>query len=345
LKGIPVSTAESTASAPQKSLLTRLGIDRFSALYLAGAFIVIFGIWKPNTFLSVASFKLILGENVAIGMLALAFLVPLATNSFDLSIGAMTSLSLVTVTWLSDDFHRSFNMPAGLAALIAVLVCMLFGVFSGFVVVKLRVNSFIATLGLGQIVSAVVLKISDNRQITGAYSKSYMRFGNYEVFGIPILFVYLMIVAAILWFILEHTPVGRYLFATGGNIEAARLAGVRTDRMVWGSLIASATIAGLTGVILSVKIGFFSTATGPGYLFPAIAAVFFGASQLSRRPNVIGTLIALYALALGIKGLQLVVGTGSFWVEPLFQGSTLIIAVSLASQQAVARIRKKKKAA
>jgi ribose transport system permease protein len=278
-------------------------------------------------------------------MLALAFLVPLATNSFDLSIGAMTSLSLVTVTWLSDDFHRSFNMPAGLAALIAVLVCMLFGVFSGFVVVKLRVNSFIATLGLGQIVSAVVLKISDNRQITGAYSKSYMRFGNYEVFGIPILFVYLMIVAAILWFILEHTPVGRYLFATGGNIEAARLAGVRTDRMVWGSLIASATIAGLTGVILSVKIGFFSTATGPGYLFPAIAAVFFGASQLSRRPNVIGTLIALYALALGIKGLQLVVGTGSFWVEPLFQGSTLIIAVSLASQQAVARIRKKKKAA
>lgn len=340
-----MSTAESTASAPQKSLLTRLGIDRFSAIYLAGAFIVIFGIWKPDTFLSVASFKLILGENVAIGMLALAFLVPLATNSFDLSIGAMTSLSLVTVTWLSDDFHRSFNMPAGVAALIAVLVCMLFGVFSGFVVVKLRVNSFIATLGLGQIVSAVVLKISDNRQITGAYSKSYMRFGNYEVFGIPVLFVYLMIVAAILWFILEHTPVGRYLFATGGNIEAARLAGVRTDRMVWGSLIASATIAGLTGVILSVKIGFFSTATGPGYLFPAIAAVFFGASQLSRRPNVIGTLIALYALALGIKGLQLVVGTGSFWVEPLFQGSTLIIAVSLASQQAVARIRKKKKVA
>jgi ribose transport system permease protein len=72
---------------------------------------------------------------------------------------------------------------------------------------------------------------------------------------------------------------------------------------------------------------------------------FFGASQLSRRPNVWGTLLALYALALGIKGLQLVVGSGSFWVEPLFQGTTLIIAVSLASQQAVARIKKKKKTA
>jgi len=340
-----VSTAELTVGAPQKSLLTRLGIDRFSAIYLAAGFLIIFGLWKPDTFLSMASFKLILGENVAIGLLALAFLVPLATNSFDLSIGAMTSLSLVVVTWLSDDFHRSFNLPAGVAALAGVLVCMLFGVLSGFIVVKLRVNSFIATLGLGQIVSAVVLKISDNRQITGVYSKSYMKFGSYQLFGIPILFVYLVIVAAILWFILEHTPVGRYLFATGGNIEAARLAGVRTDRMVWGSLIASATIAGITGVVLSLKIGFFSTATGPGYLFPAIAAVFFGASQFSRRPNVVGTLIALYALAMGIKGLQLVVGTGTFWIEPLFQGTTLIIAVSLASQQAVARIRKKKSVA
>ena len=340
-----MSTAELTVGAPQKSLLTRLGIDRFSAIYLAAGFLIIFGLWKPDTFLSMASFKLILGENVAIGLLALAFLVPLATNSFDLSIGAMTSLSLVVVTWLSDDFHRSFNLPAGVAALAGVLVCMLFGVLSGFIVVKLRVNSFIATLGLGQIVSAVVLKISDNRQITGVYSKSYMKFGSYQLFGIPILFVYLVIVAAILWFILEHTPVGRYLFATGGNIEAARLAGVRTDRMVWGSLIASATIAGITGVVLSLKIGFFSTATGPGYLFPAIAAVFFGASQFSRRPNVVGTLIALYALAMGIKGLQLVVGTGTFWIEPLFQGTTLIIAVSLASQQAVARIRKKKSVA
>ena len=135
-----MSTTEITASAPQKSMLTRLGIDRLSALYLAGAFIVIFGIWKPNTFLSVASAKLILSENVAIGLLALAFLVPLATNYFDLSIGAMTSLSLCITTWLSDDFHRSFNMPACLAALCGVLACTLFGVLSGFIVVKLKVN-------------------------------------------------------------------------------------------------------------------------------------------------------------------------------------------------------------
>jgi ribose transport system permease protein len=233
-------------------------------------------------------------------------------------------------------------MPGVVTALIAIGVCALVGFFSGFVVVKLKVNSFIATLGVSQLITAIVLKTSDNRQITGAYSDTYMQWGRREVFGLPILFVYFMIIALIAWFVLEHTPVGRYLFATGGNVEAARLAGVRTDRMIWGSLVASATIAGIAGVMLSAKIGFFSSSTGPGYLFPAIAAVFFGASQLSRRPNVWGTVLALYALAFGIKGLQLVVGTGSFWVEPLFQGTTLIIAVALASQQGIARIRKRK---
>ncbi len=334
--------------APKAALLTRLGLDRFSAIYLWVGFMIVFGLWKSDTFLSSATFKLTLGENVPIGLLALAFLIPLATNSFDLSIGAMCSLSLVVSTWLQNEARtgavtpRDFNMPGVVTALIAIGVCALVGFFSGFVVVKLKVNSFIATLGVSQLITAIVLKTSDNRQITGAYSDTYMQWGRREVFGLPILFVYFMIIALIAWFVLEHTPVGRYLFATGGNVEAARLAGVRTDRMIWGSLVASATIAGIAGVMLSAKIGFFSSSTGPGYLFPAIAAVFFGASQLSRRPNVWGTVLALYALAFGIKGLQLVVGTGSFWVEPLFQGTTLIIAVALASQQGIARIRKRK---
>lgn len=339
-----------TKVAPKAAMLTRLGLDRFSAIYLFVGFMIVFGIWKTDTFLSAATFKLTLGENVPIGLLALAFLIPLATNSFDLSVGAMCSLSLAIATFLQREATagvpngRSFVMPGVLSALIAVAVCALVGFLSGFVVVKLRVNSFIATLGVSQIITAVVLKISDNRQITDAYSKTYLQWGRREVFGLPILFIYFIIIAAIIWFVLEHTPVGRYLFATGGNVEAARLAGVRTDRMIWGSLVASATIAGISGVMLSAKIGFFSAATGPGFLFPAIAAVFFGASQLSRRPNVWGTVLALYALSFGIKGLQLVVGAGSFWVDPLFQGTTLIIAVALASQQGVARIRKKRAA-
>ena len=83
------------------------------------------------------------------------------------------------------------------------------------------------------------------------------------------------------------------MFATGGNTEAARLAGVATDRLVWQSLVASGVIAGFAGVVYSWKVGTYGPNIGPGYLFPAIAAVFFGASQIKGRPNVWGAMIAL----------------------------------------------------
>ena len=93
-----MSTNETAVmQAPKKSLLTRLGLDRFSALYLWAAFMIIFGIWKTDTFLSWQSAKLIMGENVSVGILALAFLVPFCASTFDLSIGAVMSLSVATM--------------------------------------------------------------------------------------------------------------------------------------------------------------------------------------------------------------------------------------------------------
>ena len=111
------------------------------------------------------------------------------------------------------------------------------------------------------------------------------------LFNLPMYFFYMLVIAAVLWVVLEHTPLGRYMFATGGGREAARLAGVKTDRLVWGSLVASATIAGFAGFVFAWKTNTFQNSAGPGFLFPAVAAVFFGASQLKGRANVWGTLI------------------------------------------------------
>jgi ribose transport system permease protein len=207
-------------------------------------------------------------------------------------------------------------------------------------VVKLKVHSFVATLGVSQLITGLVILVSDNRQMTGAFSDSYKEFARGELLGIPILVVYLLVLAAVVWFVLEQTPLGRRLYATGGNAEAARLAGVRTDRLMWGSLVTSALLAGLAGVLFSMKVGTFSSSIGPGYLFPAVAAVFFGASQFSGRPNVWGTVVAYYSLAFGIKGLQLVAGPGTVWIGPVFEGAALVLAVALASQQGVLRARR-----
>ena len=316
--------------------MKRFRVDKYSALYLWAAFMVWFGITKSDTFLTSASVRLVLEGNVNYGVLALAFLVPLATGTFDLSIGAMMSMALVITTSLAK--HHTVPPVAGI--FIALGACALTGALSGLFVVKFRVNSFIATLGMSQVITAFVLHTS-NQSISNVFKKSYLDLGQRHIFGQQLAVYYLFILAVVLWFVLEHTPIGRYMFATGGNPEAARLAGVRTDRLVWGSLVVSALIAGFSGIIFSMRVGNFSQSIGPGYLFPAIAAVFFGASQLKGRANVWGTLIALYSLAWGIKGLQLTFAKNTIWIEPLFQGVSLLAAVALASWQGVVKVRKR----
>jgi ribose transport system permease protein len=317
-------------------VIKRLRFDRYSALYLWALFMIWFGITKHATFLSHTTFKLVLQENVIIGVLALAFLVPLSTGTFDLSIGATTSMALVITAY----FGKHHTMPVILAMFVALGACAIAGAISGFFVVKLKVNSFIATLGMSQVISAFILHTSP-QSISSPFKDSYMNIGAKELFGIQRYVYYFFIIAFVIWYVFEHTPLGRYMFATGGNPEAARLAGVRTDGIVWGSLIMSGLLGGFAGIIYSWKVGNYSDSVGPGYLFPAIAAVFFGASQLKGRPNVWGTFIALYALAFGIKGLQLTF-VNSKWIEPLFQGVSLLAAVSLASRSGVLRVRRRK---
>jgi ribose transport system permease protein len=320
-----------------RSTVSNLGPRRISAVYLWLLFFVIFSAINPQTFPTSATFRLVFSEGAVTCMLALAFLVPLAANTYDLSIGAVMSLSLSLCIW----FNLHTGLPAGAGAALAVLACTLVGAVSGFVVVRLRVNSFIATLGMSQVLLAAALFISSNRQLIASFPDGYSNLGLDQIAGVPLVLVYLVVLAIVLWFVLEHTPVGRYLFATGGNEQAARLTGVRTDGVIWGSLIASGAIAGLAGVVLSMRSGIFTSSIGPGYLFPAVAAVFLGASQFQQRPNVWGTLIAYFALAFGIQGLALSSSSGAVWSQPLFEGVALIIAVAFASRPVVAKLRER----
>ncbi len=313
-------------------------LRRASAVVLALLFLVIFGIIEPSTFLSMPTLRLVLSQQVVIGMLAIGALIPLVGGSFDLSIGGMLSLSLVIVTWMS--VHTNLNM--GLVSVIAVAACLVAGFVNGFAVVRLHVNSFIATLAMSEILSAISLLISQNSEFTGRYSTTFQSFGQRQVFGIQIDVLYLLILAVLAWYALEHTPIGRYLYATGGNEEAARLAGVRTKRLTWGALVVSAGISGFAGVILATNVGIYSNSYGPPLLFPVFAAVFFGATQIKERPNVWGTLIALYALAFGVQGIQLGSAGQSYWVTPLFNGVALLIAVAFASRQGALRLRQRR---
>lgn len=339
----PADTQPADAPAkPARNWTTKVGLDRFSALYLWALFMIVFS-FTSEQFLTWTSIRLVITEKVIVGVLALAFLVPLAANTFDLSIGHMMGFSLVITSVIARD-HT--GIPQWFAAVIALAACALAGFVSGYIVVKLKVNSFIATLGMSQVLAALTLLLSGNRQISDVFEDSYRDIGRKAFFDLPLYFYYFVVLAIVVWFVLEHTATGRYLFATGGNYEAARLAGVKTDRYVWGSLVVSALIGGFAGLIQSWKTGLFGNDVGPGFLFPAIAAVFFGASQLRNRPNVWGSVIAVLTLAFGVKGLQLTFTGGSKpWIEPLFEGVSLLIAVAFASRQGIIKVPKRKVAA
>jgi ribose transport system permease protein len=305
------------------------GLRRFSAVYLWAVFLIVFGALQFHLFFTVSTFQVVFSQSAVTAVLALAFLVPLTCDTYDLSIGEMMSLTIVVINWLT--LHTS--LPIGVIALLVVLACSVIGAISGFIVVKLRVNSLIATLGMSEVLSSVQLYISQNHQVAGSFSSVFVQIGNGKVLGIPYLDLYMIVIALLLWFVLEQTPLGRRMFAVGGNREAARLAGISADRIIWGSLIGSAAIASVAGVMYTAQVGAYTSDIGQGYLFPALAAVFFGASQLSQRPNVWGTLIAYFALAFGIEGLTLQFGAGTFWVSPLFQGVAVIGAVAIASSR------------
>jgi ribose transport system permease protein len=316
-----------TARSSRKPLTVTLG--SYSAAILWAVFIIIFSIASPHVFLTATTFRLTFSQGAVTALLGLAFLIPLSAGVFDLSIGAMMALSLVIMNWFGL-YHR--DVPLAAVAVGAIIACCAVGFLSGIAVVRFKVNSLIATLAMSELLAAAELKVSNNTNIASAFSAGFENLGNNNLFGVPLVVLYVLGIAIIIWFVLEHTPVGRYLFAVGGNPEAARLSGLPVDKLTYGSLIASGGVAGIAGVIYAMQVGIYTSDAGSNLLFPALAAVFFGASQFSRRPNVWGTLVAYSSLAFGVAGLEIVFGPGTFWIQPLFQGAALLVAVALASR-------------
>jgi ribose transport system permease protein len=301
------------------------GFDRFSGLYIWALFIVVFSIWKPSLFPTAATVHSVAADQAITALIGLALLIPLAAGVYDLSVGATANLAGIVAVQLQTG---SQHLPWVPAMVIGIVAAVLVGAVNGFIVVRLRVNSFIATLGMATVIGAVQTIVSGNSLPALPTSTSWANLTQLNVAGFQVVVVYLLVIAVILWWVLEWTPVGRHLYAVGDNNEAARLSGIRSDRWVWRSLIASALVSGVAGVLYSSLSGP-SLTFGSALLLPGFAAVFLGSTQLKPgKFNVWGTLIAVYALATGIQGLQFV--TNAQWLSGMFDGVALIVAVSFA---------------
>jgi ribose transport system permease protein len=310
-----------------------LGLDRFSGLWVLAVLILVYCLWEPNTFRTAVNFRITASGQSITGILTLGLIVSLICGVFDLSVAANMNLALTLVAWLQSTAH----LNVVLAVFLTILSGAVIGVLNALIVTRLHVDAVIGTLGMSSILAAMAFWLSNGNDIVSGMSKSFIKLGQDAPLTIPITVYILIAVAAVVWYLLEHTPTGRYFYALGFNTEACRLAGVRVVRLQWKGLIISGCIAALAGVVLTMQQGAASFGAGNAFLLPAFATAFLGSTQIRPgRFNVLGTLIALYLLAIGVNGLQLRFSNLP-WIGDLFEGVALIVAVALARNASIWR--------
>ena len=166
---------------------------------------------------------------------------------------------------------------------LTLIVGALIGAASGALVVFARIDSFIATLAMSSVLLAANGWLSDNQQILNL-PLGFQELGTGMLVGVTYPVWIMLGLAIVIWYVLERTPVGRRIYAVGGNTDAARLAGVSTGRVVIGCLAAVAVMAAIAGILTSSRSGVGDPTTGPSFLLPAFAAAFLGSTQFKPGP-------------------------------------------------------------
>jgi ribose transport system permease protein len=290
---------------------------------------LVFAILLPNTFAGMQTVRAILGNNTTVALLAMAEMLVISGGNYDLSIaysiGLMHIIAMSLIVWV--------GVPWPLVVLVTIIAGGLVGWVNGALVEYARIDSFIATLGVGTMLYGLGTFITNGSQVVGVVPVAFAEINDGRLFGIPYPTFVVALIAIAAWISLEHLPLGRHLYAVGANRRAAELTGVNSRRLVMGSFVASGLIVGLAGAILAARLQVAQSSVGPEFLLPSFVGSLLGATTVRPgRVNAAGTIIAVLVLAVGIAGLQQL--GNSFFVEPIFQGAALIISVGLAGYAA-----------
>ncbi len=297
--------------------------------------VVVFFCVYPSTsaeFFSRANLVTMLGSQTVVAIIALAALIPLASGYIDLSVAAIAGMASCTFATTLTRAH----FPLVLAILAGLLIGAVLGALNGILIAHYHLSSIIVTLGSQIALGGIMEWYTKNNTIGAGMSQGIINFGSDNWLGIPRLTWILLPVALGVWFLLEQTPFGRYIQAISSNRRSAKLVGINVERTLFLAFTAAGVVAGIAGVLLSIRQGGADSSTGPSFLFPALTGVFLSATVIHPgRPNTVGTMVGLFFLAVIITGLEFLGATN--WAPNLLTGLLLVIAAVLAT--ALARER------
>ena len=289
--------------------------------------ILAFSLLKGDTFLTAFTFQSMVNSRSINAMVALAVMIPLASNNFDLSVASTLGISQV----LANGLQTQQGLPWEATFMLCLLLGAGVGLINGILVTRARINSFIATLGVGTLLLGLNQWYTGGMQVVGLLPPDFVAWsGRIPYTGIPAPIGYVLIIALVLWVVFDYLPLGRYLYIIGDSPRAAELTGISTTTYVTFAFVASGTIAAFAGVILQAQLQVGQSTVGQELLLPAFTGALLGAIAIRPgRPNVWGTVLAVAVLAVAVAGLTQL--GAPFFVENLFNGGMLVLAVGLAS--------------
>jgi ribose transport system permease protein len=300
-------------------------ISKFGTVLAMIIMLVVFGILAPDSFLTGENLINILDQSALTAIIASGLTLVLVVGEFDLSVGYLASLGGILATGLI----VKQKLPMLIAILLTLIAAALIGIFNGILVTKARVNAVVATLGVGTVLIGLSFGYTQGSPIISV-PDSFLNLAAGDTFGVHNPIVAMVIVLVILWLLLNRTSLGQRIQAVGGNPEAARLAGIRTDRIKIAAFVIASVCAAITGIMLASTLGSGTASAADGYLMDSFAAVFLGSATFRDGEfHIVGTLIGVLVVNVGFNGLSQV-GTPTFW-QYIFKGGILIFAVALST--------------
>lgn len=320
-------TTTTTVTVPKPvSPARRIAMDLLSRYALVVLWIIMLLVLLalvPGDVSPVNAMRTVFSQITPVVFLALGVVITMSVGEFDLSFAGIFSIAAVAVPSLAV-LH---GWPVWLAVIGALVLALVFGAINAALVVGLGINSVVVTLGTWSVAGGLAFFLSGETTVSGL-DPALAAISTGRFLGLPHLFWYGLILVAIVAYIMGATPIGRHMAFVGSNRAVAALAGIAVSRVRIGAYLASALLAGLAGVVISIGNGGFNPASAASFLLPTFAAVFLGTvAVVPGRFNPIGMLIAAYFLITGVFGLQLLGLTG--WVTEVFYGAALIIAVTV----------------
>jgi ribose transport system permease protein len=301
-------------------------LARYGTIVGLALMIATFSVISPVAFPTLANGVNVLNQASLAMIIAGGLTIAVIVGELDLSIGFAASMEGVLVTGLI--VHTGLPIPVAILAVIGVGA--LIGLLNGLIVTKARVNSVIATLGMGTIIVGLNFAYSSGVPIVAGVPEAFLDISLGRFYGIPHNIIIMVLVLGFLWFVVERTAVGQAIQAVGGNPAAARLSGINVDGIKILGFVVSGVCAAITGILLAARLGSGTTSAADSYLLTAFAAVFLGSATLRDGEfHVFGTFIGVLIIAIGFNGLA-IFGAPT-WTQFVFQGAILILAVGLSS--------------